>query len=117
MDKRRFGQAFENVARDFLLAHGPMQCLVQNYQTPLGEIDLIMQHHQARVFVEVRYREDGSAAFTVSRAKQRRVIRVAQQYLVQENLYDKIDCRFDVVAIAGNAAAPHIEWLKNAFEQ
>ena len=117
MNKRRFGQAFEAVARDYLISHGPMHCLEQNYQTAIGEIDLIMQHDQARVFVEVRYREDGTAAFTISRSKQLRLLRVAQQYLLQQDLYDKIDCRFDVVAIAGTPATPQIEWLKHAFEQ
>ena len=54
------------------------------------------------VFVEVRRKssgEFGTAAESVTPAKQRRVIRMAVAYLALHGLYDRCPVRFDVVGI------------------
>ena len=84
------------------------------------------------VFVEVRSRSQnnyGTAADTITRRKQRRIILAAQYYLHKHRLTEKISCRFDVVAINvpvkprsagtfnnsfGNRGN-EIKWLKDAF--
>ena len=51
-----------------------------------------------------------SAAASISRAKQRRIVYAAQHWLMR--LQALPACRFDVVAIDGD----QIEWLRGAFD-
>ena len=54
------------------------------------------------VFIEVRMRqnpEHGSSAESVTLSKQRRIIRSALHYLQKNDRMDKVDRRFDVLAI------------------
>ncbi|MBC7414119.1 MAG: YraN family protein [Herminiimonas sp.] len=98
------------------LAHLRRQGLVlveRNFLCKVGEIDLIMRERQTLVFVEVRTRADarhGSAAESVTVAKQRRLLRAAQRYLQRFRLPPP--CRFDVIAID----AGQLSWLKNAIQ-
>lgn len=119
------GAAAEQQAEHYLHQQG-LVTRARNYRCKLGEIDLIMLHTthspgQARptlVFVEVRLRTNkrfAPAVETVDYRKQRKIIKTAQHYLQQHNLYDKIPCRFDVVALDHTGSAPHIQWIPNAF--
>jgi putative endonuclease len=97
------------------LEQAGLHLLCRNYRCPRGEIDLIMNDGGILVFVEVRYRRSsayGSAAESVDKRKQSRLLAAAQHYLMN-NQHDA-PCRFDVVAING-AASPGIEWLRDAF--
>jgi len=106
------GQAAEARARRHLERQG-LRCRMQNFRARGGEIDLVMDHGEETVFVEVRQRSDarfGSALESVTPAKRARLVRAAHQYLQR---YGDCACRFDVVAID---AAGHIEWVANAFD-
>jgi putative endonuclease len=105
------------------LAHLQRQGLVlveRNYRVgggprrPAGEIDLIVRDRDGTlVFVEVRARRSsahGGAAATVDAAKQRRLVRAAQHYLLRFSSLPA--CRFDVVAIDGET----LHWIQGAFE-
>ena len=48
----------------------------------------------------------------VTLAKQSKIINTANIFLQQNDLYQDIECRFDVVAINNN----DINWVKNAFQ-
>lgn len=112
---RQIGTACEQEACDYLILQG-LKLIEKNYRCELGEIDLIMQDQDARVFIEVRYRrqEDyGDALESVTPRKQRKIIRTAQYYLQKNDLYDKIPCRFDV--IAHDSDPKKIQWIKDAF--
>jgi len=77
-----------------------------------------MQHGDALVFVEVRYRRHtsyGRAAETVSQRKQGRVIRCARYYLMRHQGWNAA-ARFDVVSIEGAAGRLRIEWIADAFQ-
>lgn len=99
-------QGLRLVQRNYRVARGP--------SARGGEIDLIMRERDGTlVFVEVRQRADGAhggAAATVGPAKQRRIVRAAQHYLMQ--LSELPPCRFDVVAIDGT----QLDWLRGAFD-
>lgn len=90
----------------------------RNFRCPAGELDLILRDGRAVVFVEVRQRASashGGAAASVTPAKQRRLIRAAQRWLQQRGVRGSAampPCRFDVVAIDGDA----VQWLKNVIE-
>ena len=79
-----------------------------------GEVDLILRERDGTlVFVEVRARSGdghGGAAASVRAVKQRRIVFAAQYFLL--DWPQPPPCRFDVVAIDGDA----IEWLRGAFE-
>lgn len=112
-DKQQQGQAAEQRAIQHLISHG-LSLVQKNFLCKCGEIDLIMQDHHTLVFVEVRYREYadfGSAAESVTPAKQRKICNTASYYLQKNKLTNKVDCRFDVVAIDGDK----LSWIKSAF--
>ncbi|HWR88422.1 MAG TPA: YraN family protein [Acidiferrobacterales bacterium] len=104
-------------AEDLACAHlerAGLRLLTRNYRCPQGEIDLVMDDHDALVFVEVRYRRTnafGTPAETVDRRKQARLQAAAGHYLLTHSA-DR-PCRFDVVAVSGRDT--HIEWVRDAF--
>jgi putative endonuclease len=113
------GDAAEDRALVWLLARG-LVLVQRNYRlaggprVSAGEVDLILRDPDGTlVFVEVRQRsssEQGGAAASVTRGKQRRIIRAAQHYLMR--LPTLPPCRFDVLAIDGD----HMQWLPAAFD-
>lgn len=113
MLKTLLGQSAEKRAERFLAAHG-LTCIARNWRCRFGEIDLIMQDGETRVFIEVRQRtraDFGGAAASVTPAKQKKLVATARQYLSTLNTLPP--CRFDVVALSGNTPP---EWIKNAFD-
>ncbi|MDR0457710.1 MAG: YraN family protein [Burkholderiaceae bacterium] len=114
---RRRGQAAEDRALAHLQRAG-LRLAARNYRTPGrggGEIDLIMQDSGgALVFVEVRARADaahGGAAGSITATKRRRIVLAARHYLLRYGDAPP-PCRFDVVAIEGEA----LHWLPAAFD-
>jgi putative endonuclease len=114
LPKRELGSQKESESREFLEKNG-LEFIEANYFCKMGEIDLIMDDHGVRVFVEVRYRKNsryGDGVDSVTKQKQTKIIRAAKHYLVCHDLYDKIPCRFDVIAEDVNK---NIIWIKDAF--
>jgi putative endonuclease len=116
-ERRLLGQAGEALAADTLTEQG-YTILTRNYRTPYGEIDLIAQHGDTLVFVEVKLRRSGvfgppQAAVTI--AKQRHLRLAAQYYLIQKRATDT-KVRFDVVAITLAGDRPRIEIFAGALE-
>jgi putative endonuclease len=106
------GESAEEQAHNFLIKNG-LKPVTRNFRCKQGELDLIMTEQQTLVIIEVRFRKTdkyGSAAESVTRAKQSRIIAATHVYLSSQ----KTNCpiRFDVVAISGNGS---IDWIKNAF--
>ncbi|MAR89901.1 MAG: YraN family protein [Pseudomonadota bacterium] len=116
--RKRAGNQAETLAREYLCRQG-LEFHSANFQSKTGEIDLIMQDGEMLVFVEVRFRaatEHGSPLATVTRSKQRKLVRTAGFFL-QQHFGDRWPpCRFDVVGISGELdAAPEIDWVAAAF--
>jgi putative endonuclease len=112
---RHVGQQAEQQACRFLQRQG-LHHVTSNYACRHGEIDLVMEHADTLVFVEVRYRGNsrhGSGAESITRHKQRKLIRTAEHFLQQHPAQANRPCRFDVVSIAGQAEKPC--WLQDAF--
>ena len=87
--KKNVGAEAERRALKFLTEQG-LKLIEQNYfYKHLGEIDLIMWDKELIVFIEVRYRNTqryGCGLESVTRGKQRKIIRTALQYLQKYNL-------------------------------
>lgn len=110
------GQQAENVAQNYLEKNG-LKLIKANYNCKIGEIDLIMEEGVTCVFIEVRYRKEedyGDAIASITPSKRRKIVGAAKWYLQEENLYDKVSCRFDVIAVPGDLKQ-EIVWIKDAF--
>lgn len=115
---RAAGAVFERRAGEALERAG-LRLLARNYTTRHGELDLVMQHGDTLVFVEVRHRlgaSHGDAAASVTRAKQAKLIRTAELWLAAHPQHARRACRFDVVSFDGPADTARMQWLQGAFE-
>ncbi len=113
MLKTLLGQTAEARAEAFLKTQG-LTLVARNWRCRFGEIDLVMRDGPTLVFVEVRLRsrsDFGGAAASVTPAKQKKLLTAARQYL--GTLKTLPPCRFDVVALTGNAPP---DWIKSAFD-
>ena len=111
------GERAERIACGYLRAHG-FEIIQRNVRFPVGELDIVAREGDALCFVEVRSTTSqawGGALASITRPKQRRVIRAAQWYL-QSCRMVFTDIRFDVVAIEWlDGAAPTVELIRGAF--
>ena len=110
--KQVIGDAGEDAALLYLQQRG-LTLVERNFRCKGGEIDLVMQHKESLVFVEVRVRADkrhGGAAASITAHKQRRLIIAAQTFL--QRYREPPPCRFDVIAIDDD----EMTWLVNALE-
>jgi len=113
---RQVGDDAEALAERFLTRRG-YRILARNYRTRMGEIDLIAQHRDSLVFIEVKARRTGrygSPKMAITPSKKRKLTAVAQWYLKQTQ-QSGVRARFDVVAVHGITADADIELVQNAF--
>jgi len=104
------------------LADAGLQPLAANVATRFGELDLVMLERigddEILVFIEVRYRQHagfGGGAASVDARKRHKLAQAAGLFLAAHPHYQHLPCRFDVIAASGDAAAPELEWLQDAF--
>ncbi len=117
MNRKAIGDHAEQHACQYLQQRG-LKLLQRNFRCRGGEIDLIMQHGDSLVFIEVRYRrrtDFGCAAETVSPLKQSRLIRCAHVYMNRHRCWNTAS-RFDVVGIEGDTDQMRIDWITDAFQ-
>ena len=100
MKRRDTGILGEKMAKDFLRKRG-YRIREANYRCPRGEIDLIAEHRDYLVFVEVRTKRSqafGSPEESITPAKKERLRSVAAYY---RQTHDKLPqlWRIDVVAV------------------
>lgn len=124
--KQQQGDAFEAQAVRMLLEQG-YQIITTKYLAPrVGEIDIIATCQVLErgvpipcvVFVEVRSRrrsDFGSALDSITPAKQAKIYRTAEQFLLGHPQYAHAACRFDVVVFELSDAAVLPEWIQSAF--
>ncbi|UCE89498.1 MAG: YraN family protein [Pseudomonadota bacterium] len=118
MRRSKTGSEAEQLACNYLNSHG-LRLVERNFRAPWGEIDLVMQHGEQIVFVEVRYRRDtryGTGAETVDRKKQTKLVRTALYFLQNRRGAGDIPARFDVISITGEGASDDIDWIRDAFQ-
>jgi putative endonuclease len=113
------GKQYETRAAGLLKARG-LTLVARNFGGRLGEIDIIAREGDRLVFVEVRSRGNGrfsSAAGTVDKRKQQRIIRTAQLFLQHQPGYANMPCRFDVIAFEPpqSGLGRRVRWIRGAF--
>jgi len=109
------GKSAEDEAIRLLTANG-LKLLDRNFNTPMGEIDIVMLDpvRQTLVFVEVRVRNNprwGGAASSIDRPKQLRIRRAASMFLKHNPTLKALPCRFDAVCFEQE----HHKWIRQAF--
>lgn len=111
LSNRARGQWGEDLAAAHYRRRGD-EILDRNWRSPTGELDLVVAHGDVIVFSEVKTRRTdafGPAAAAVTVAKQRRIRRLAVEWLRAHDRAGTI--RFDVVAITGST----VEVIEDAF--
>lgn len=111
------GQWAEKLAETYLVSQG-FQLIERNYRCKWGEIDLIMKHQQAMVFIEVRYRAQqqfGGSLASIDIHKQQRIVKATNYYLQTHPYTQQYACRFDVILLDGEPQKPTIRWISDAF--
>lgn len=116
MNKVEIGRLGEKLAKEYLIKQG-YRILTENYRTPLGEIDLVVEKDQTTIFVEVRTKTSqrfGTPEESITPKKQERLIRLALQFCAHHYLYSQ-NLRFDIIAIYLDKIQPSIKHISNAF--
>ncbi len=115
---QHFGRSAEALAEQWLQKKG-YHILERNLRLGGGELDLIAQHHDTLVFIEVKGRRTtqfGGAPYAIDDRKKRQIIKLASYYLSRHGLSNQL-CRFDVILITGTGQdSPKLTHLKQAFE-
>lgn len=120
MKRRDTGRLGEKLAREFLEKQG-YRIRETNYRGPEGEIDIVAEHQDYLVFVEVRTKRSlafGSPQESITPTKMKRLRATAARYR-QAHTNLPLSWRIDVVAIEldrpGQPA--RIELIENAVEE
>lgn len=117
MDKQALGREGERLAKEFLERQG-YRILARNYRYSGGEVDIIAKKDDELCFVEVRSRwlaQHGHPLETITRPKQKRVIRVAEYYLAQEGIAEQ-PVSFGAIGIVFSPdEEPDISFVPDAF--
>lgn len=116
------GKRGEELAAAHLLRQG-YRILERNCRLTGGEVDIVAEEGGTVVFVEVKTRMGlgfGHPLESVTRRKQRQLIKVALEYIGRRKLHGQ-PTRFDVVGVLLDRDPNHcqparIDLIRNAFE-
>jgi len=113
------GRIGEKAAIKFLKKRG-YRILATNFRTVFGELDAVARYGSVIIFVEIKTRSTdslGPGYLSVTRAKQRHIIKNALLFLKMRRLKD-VDWRVDVVSVRLDVALKvrNIELIENAVE-
>ncbi len=121
LTRTQVGSRGERAAARHLEAKG-YRILERNFRVTQGEIDLVAFRDGVVAFVEVRAQTEPGMidpVRTITRRKQRRVIKAAQRYCVLRDVQrDGLSTRFDVVTVLLDAGgrASSVRHIEDAFQ-
>jgi putative endonuclease len=112
------GAAAEAAAAEYLQTQG-LVVLGRNLRCRAGELDLVCLDGAVLVIVEVRHRataDFGGALASVTRRKQRKLIRATQFHWQRRPAWRARALRFDVIAVQGRPdGTREMRWIRDAF--
>ena len=116
--RKKLGKKGEKLAIK-LLKHKKYKIIARNFETEIGEIDIIVKKADLIVFVEVRSKTFPyviSPGESVNREKQRKIGLTARDFLRHHRI-SKLSYRFDVVSVIFDIEhkLKEIEHLESAF--
>ena len=117
-NKRDIGKEGEDIAAKYLTEKG-FEIVERNfYYSNHGEIDIVANHNNHLVFIEVKSRlnlEYGEPEYAITPKKIKQIKKIAELYLFDKEI-EEVDCRFDVVAVLlEDKSNPKITHYENAF--
>ena len=117
--RRELGARGERIAAEHLRKRG-YDIRESNYRCPLGEIDLVAQHGDCLVFVEVRTRRKGlfgPPEESITPAKAARLAALAEAYIASHTSLPS-SWRIDLVAVelSPSGKVERIEIIESAIE-
>ncbi|MBN2538611.1 MAG: YraN family protein [Deltaproteobacteria bacterium] len=116
-NNREKGKHGEDIAVARLLQDG-YRIIERNYRCRYGEIDIVAMDAGDVIFVEVKSRKSdrfGLPEEAVGTTKQKKISKVALQYLQEKGLTDH-NVRFDIVAIRFLPQGNRVKIIKDAFD-
>lgn len=113
------GSFGENLATEYLQKMN-YKILKRNYRCKIGEIDIISTSNNFLCFVEVKTRYEsmyGTPGEAVNRKKQIKLYKIAQFYIMQNNIFN-LNFRFDVLEVILNHKNNDftVRLIENAFQ-
>jgi putative endonuclease len=113
------GKRGEEIAKKHFEDKG-YELIAQNHRYDRAEIDLIFKNENTKtlVFVEVKTRRTktfGEPEESVTEAKQLQIIKSAEGFLMNNEMYNDYEKRFDVAAIFIENGVEKINHIENAF--
>jgi putative endonuclease len=115
-ERHLLGAGAEARAARHLRAAG-LDLLHQNYRCRMGELDIVALDKALLVVAEVRLRSSsryGGAAASITRAKQRRIVRATRHLLARYPAMQRLPIRFDALLVPPGDGP--IEWIRGAFD-
>lgn len=112
------GDFGENLAQDFLNNKG-YEIIATNFRSSTGEIDIIAQHNDILIFIEVKSRFNSNYGFPVEAVnyiKYKKLLNTAKYYLYKNKITNYF-IRFDVIEVFldEKSKTPKINHLEDAF--
>jgi putative endonuclease len=116
-ESQQFGKKGEEIAADYLRGKG-YTILEKNWRFGRNEIDIVAKDKAGKylVVVEVKSRHSlygGEPESSVTREKQRALIRAANAYVTVKKVTEEI--RFDIVSIVITKEGEKINHIEDAF--
>ncbi len=104
-----WGHVAEYLCMAFLVLKG-YGILARRYRNPQGEIDIIATRGKQVIFIEVKARtEQAAALFSVTPAKQRRILQAASGFIAAHTYYAHHGLRFDVMVVTSPWKIYHLK--------
>jgi putative endonuclease len=113
---KKKGEEGEDIACAFLKKAG-YSVKERNWYFSKYEVDIIAEHQNTLVFVEVKYRSGnyfGEPEIFVSQKQKSNLIRVANFYIDRKNSMQ--EARFDIIAIVKSNGKINIKHIEDAFK-
>ncbi|MDD3262652.1 MAG: YraN family protein [Candidatus Absconditabacteria bacterium] len=111
MNKRKRGYQAENIVKQYLIDNG-YKILHQNYTIRGGELDIISEKDNNRVFIEVKEVEQTKDLHNYISTKKLQTIYKTIQFFNQEYPTNK-QLRIDLVFVKQNLIIHHYENISN----
>lgn len=115
MNHIELGKAGETIAVNHLISVGH-KIVDRNFTWKKSEIDIVSKFENQLIVTEVKTRNSdalGKPYLSVNRKKQQQIIKVTNQFIIQNNVLEEI--RFDIISIVLNRKRMNLEHIENAF--
>ena len=109
------GKLGEQLATEYLVRNG-YSILERNFVYDRAEIDIIANHENTIIVVEVKTRNSlafGDPQEFISKKKIKSLMKATNEYLISNAI--EMEVRFDIIAVLKNKKIEQIEHFKNAF--